>query len=61
MSEQRAEDIDDTALMAEVARGDTVAFERLIERHQALVIGTEAAGDPVRSMRFATSAKRLFV
>src|SRR5438093_2607948 len=40
MSEQRAEDIDDTALMAEVARGDTVAFERLIERHQALVIGT---------------------
>jgi len=26
--------------MAEVARGDTVAFERLIERHQALVIGT---------------------
>src|SRR5438552_15775378 len=40
MSEQRAEDIDDTALMAEVARGDTVAFERLIERHQALVLGT---------------------
>src|SRR5882762_8394971 len=40
MSEQRAEDIDDTTLMAEVARGDTVAFERLIERHQALVIGT---------------------
>src|SRR5205823_12870899 len=40
MSEQRAEDIDDTALMAEVARGDTVAFERLIERHQALGIGT---------------------
>src|SRR5438045_8096627 len=40
MSEQRAEDIDDTALMVEVARGDTVAFERLIERHQALVIGT---------------------
>src|SRR5439155_1505612 len=39
MSEQRAEDIDDTALMVEVARGDTVAFERLIERHQALVIG----------------------
>src|SRR5216110_1827070 len=40
MSEQRAEDIDDTALMAEVARGDTAAFEQLVERHQALVIGT---------------------
>ncbi len=40
MSEQRAERIDDAALMAEVARGDTVAFERLVERHQALVIGT---------------------
>src|SRR6184192_4218282 len=40
MSERRTEGIDDAALMAEVARGDTVAFERLIERHQALVIGT---------------------
>src|SRR5882724_1836986 len=40
MSERPAEEIDDAALMAEVARGDTVAFERLIERHQALVIGT---------------------
>ena len=40
MSEQRAEGIDDAALMAEVARGDTVAFERLVERHQSLVIGT---------------------
>src|SRR5207302_778001 len=40
MSEQRAEEINDTSLMAEVARGDTVAFERLVERHQALVIGT---------------------
>ena len=40
MSEQRAEEINDTALMAEVARGDTVAFERLVERHQSLVIGT---------------------
>ena len=40
MSEQRTEGIDDAALMAEVARGDTVAFERLVERHQALVIGT---------------------
>src|SRR5205823_11793730 len=40
MSEQRAEEINDTSLMAEVARGGTVAFERLVERHQALVIGT---------------------
>ena len=40
MSEQRTEGIDDAALMVEVARGDTVAFERLVERHQALVIGT---------------------
>ena len=40
MSEQRAEGIDDAALMAEVARGDTVAFARLVERHQSLVIGT---------------------
>src|SRR5207249_9294730 len=40
MSERRTEGIDDAALMAEVARGDTVAFERLVERHQALEIGT---------------------
>src|SRR3954468_258727 len=40
MSEHCDQEIDDAALMAEVARGDTVAFERLIERHQALVIGT---------------------
>lgn len=40
MSDHCAEEIDDTALMAEVARGDTVAFERLVERHQSLVIGT---------------------
>jgi RNA polymerase sigma-70 factor (ECF subfamily) len=40
MSERRTEGLDDAALMAEVARGDTVAFERLVERHQALVIGT---------------------
>src|SRR5438128_9271223 len=40
MSEHRAEEIDDAALMAEVARGDTIAFERLVERHQSLVIGT---------------------
>src|SRR5438874_6394811 len=42
MSERRTEGIDDAALMAEVARGDTVAFERLVERYQALVIGTVA-------------------
>ena len=40
MSEQRALEIDDAALMAEVARGDTAAFEHLVERHQALIIGT---------------------
>jgi RNA polymerase sigma-70 factor (ECF subfamily) len=40
MSERRTEGLDDAALMAEVARGNTVAFERLVERHQALVIGT---------------------
>jgi RNA polymerase sigma-70 factor, ECF subfamily len=40
MSEHCAEEIDDAALMAEVARGDTVALERLVERHQSLVIGT---------------------
>jgi RNA polymerase sigma-70 factor (ECF subfamily) len=40
MSEHCAKEIDDAALMAEVARGDTVAFERLVERHQSLVIGT---------------------
>ena len=31
---------DDVRLMALVAAGDTQAFEKLIERHQALVIGT---------------------
>jgi RNA polymerase sigma-70 factor, ECF subfamily len=40
MSEQHARGPDDPALMAEVARGNTTAFERLIERHQALVLGT---------------------
>jgi RNA polymerase sigma-70 factor (ECF subfamily) len=40
MSEQPAAEIDDAALMADVAHGDTAAFERLVERHQALVIGT---------------------
>jgi RNA polymerase sigma-70 factor (ECF subfamily) len=34
------EEIEDTALMAKVGGGDTAAFEQLIERHQALVIGT---------------------
>src|ERR1700759_1896459 len=34
------EDADDVRLMALVAKGDTQAFERLVERHQALVIGT---------------------
>jgi RNA polymerase sigma-70 factor (ECF subfamily) len=33
---------DDAALMALVARGDTPAFERLVERHQTLVLGTVA-------------------
>src|SRR4030095_9510258 len=40
MSEQHALEIDDAALMAEVARGDTDAFAHLVERHQALIIGT---------------------
>jgi RNA polymerase sigma-70 factor (ECF subfamily) len=31
---------EDVRLMSLVARGDTAAFEELIERHQALVIGT---------------------
>jgi RNA polymerase sigma-70 factor, ECF subfamily len=33
---------EDAALMALVARGDTPAFERLVERHQTLVLGTVA-------------------
>ena len=36
------EDTEDVRLMRLVARGDTVAFEKLIERHQSLVIGTVA-------------------
>src|SRR5437763_6669368 len=40
MSERRASELDDAALMAGVARGDIAAFEQLVERHQALVIGT---------------------
>jgi RNA polymerase sigma-70 factor, ECF subfamily len=40
MSEQGANELDDAALMAAAARGDIAAFERLVQRHQALVIGT---------------------
>src|SRR6266478_6822804 len=36
------EDAEDVRLMRLVARGDTVAFEKLIERHQSLVVGTVA-------------------
>src|SRR5438445_8701341 len=36
------EDADDVRLMQLVGRGDTVAFEKLVERHQALVAGTVA-------------------
>jgi len=36
------EDTEDVRLMRLVARGDTVAFEKLIERHQSLVVGTVA-------------------
>ena len=36
------EDTEDVRLMRLVAQGDTVAFEKLIERHQSLVIGTVA-------------------
>ena len=36
------EDADDVRLMRLVGRGDTVAFEKLVERHQALVAGTVA-------------------
>jgi RNA polymerase sigma-70 factor (ECF subfamily) len=38
-SEENAEDV---RLMRLVARGDTVSFEKLIERHQSLIIGTVA-------------------
>jgi RNA polymerase sigma-70 factor, ECF subfamily len=34
------QDAEDVRLMRLVARGDTAAFEQLIERHQSLVIGT---------------------
>jgi RNA polymerase sigma-70 factor (ECF subfamily) len=36
------EDAEDVRLMGLVARGDTSAFEQVIERHQALVAGTVA-------------------
>jgi RNA polymerase sigma factor, sigma-70 family len=39
---QPADEIDDAELMLRSARGDTEAFQRLVERHQALVIGTVA-------------------
>ena len=35
-----SDDAEDVRLMQLIARGDTAAFEELIERHQALVIGT---------------------
>ena len=36
------EDTEDVRLMRLVARGDTRAFEEIIERHQALIFGTAA-------------------
>jgi RNA polymerase sigma-70 factor, ECF subfamily len=36
------DDAEDIRLMGLVGRGDTVAFEQLVERHQALVAGTVA-------------------
>src|SRR5437868_9682766 len=36
------DDAEDVRLMQLVAGGDTTAFERLVERHQALVAGTVA-------------------
>jgi RNA polymerase sigma-70 factor, ECF subfamily len=36
------EDAEDVRLMGLVAGGDTSAFEKIIERHQALVVGTAA-------------------
>lgn len=38
----RPEDDEDVRLMRLVARGDTMAFQQLIERHQTLVAGTVA-------------------
>jgi RNA polymerase sigma-70 factor (ECF subfamily) len=39
---QPNDDAEDVRLMALIGRGDTVAFEQLIERHQVLVAGTVA-------------------
>src|SRR5437899_12311317 len=36
------EDADDVRLMRLIGRGDTIALEQLIEKHQALVAGTVA-------------------
>src|SRR4051812_1633391 len=36
------DDAEDVRLMELIGRGDTAAFENLIERHQALVVGTVA-------------------
>ncbi len=36
----QSEDAEDVRLMGLIARGDTAAFEELIERHQSLVLGT---------------------
>src|ERR1700730_17336777 len=38
----QSEDAEDVRLMLLVARDDRAAFEELIERHQALVVGTVA-------------------
>src|SRR6266480_1940169 len=40
--ERSDEDAEDVRLMRLVGRGDAVAFEKLVERHQALVAGTVA-------------------
>lgn len=37
-----ADELSDAELMTRVGRGDTAAFEQLVERHQALIIGTVA-------------------
>jgi RNA polymerase sigma-70 factor, ECF subfamily len=39
---QAGDDAEDVRLMRLVGRGDTAAFEELVERHQALVVGTVA-------------------
>jgi RNA polymerase sigma-70 factor (ECF subfamily) len=37
---QSADDAEDVRLMRLIGRGDTAAFEELVERHQTLVLGT---------------------